>query len=85
MISAEELYRKIKAKYPDLRPPKAEPNGFTVRAKPPLDGDQLKLLEAGFPVKPSYDPRFYKDSKMDPKEVDRVIEAINNPNTQTDQ
>lgn len=50
---------------------------FNIRPKPPLDDEQLRLLEMGFPVKPSYDPRFYKDSKMDPKYVDWVIEQVN--------
>lgn len=75
MITAKELYRKIKARYPDFRPPKPEPNDFSVRKEPPLNEQQLKLLEMGFPVKPNYDPRFYKD-RTDPEETDRFLKAV---------
>lgn len=76
MISARKLYRKIKAKYPDFRPPKPEPNNFDVRKKPPLTEQQLQLLENGFPVRPNYEPHFYEDSKGDLSEViDKLLES----------
>lgn len=76
MISAKKLYKIIKQKYPDFQPPKARANDFRLPEKPPLGADQLELFDSGFPVKPSYDPRFYPDSRMDPQHVDEIIEAF---------
>lgn len=76
MIPAEELYKKIKAKYPDFEVPKAEPNDFSFRPDPPLTPEQLELLEAGFDVKPSYDPRHYPDSHFSDEYLDKIIEQF---------
>lgn len=76
MISAQQLYQKIKAKYPDFRPPKAAPNDFRTHPTGPIDEDQIRLMEAGFPVNPGYDPRAYPDSNMDPEVINRIINKL---------
>lgn len=48
---------------------------FGVRKQPPLTQKQLELLEAGFNVKPNYDPFFYKDNKMElPNHIERILQ-----------
>lgn len=93
MISARDLYKKIKEKYPDFRAPKRNPNEvrlpdetddeyynriFGVKANPPLTEEQLNLLEMGFPVKLDCNPFFYGEpSESFKKFVDKVIKNNN--------
>lgn len=77
MISAEDLYRKIKAKYPDWEPPRAESRDYSVPDRPPLSQQDLELIEAGFPITPAFDPRHYPDSHFSDEFLDEIIARTN--------
>ena len=57
MMPAEDLYKRIKAKYSDFRVPKQNClESFQYPSQTPLTEHQLELLEMRYPVKPNYDP-----------------------------
>lgn len=69
-MTAQELYEKIKEKYPDFEPEPAQEYDFSCDPQPFLTQKECELLEMGFKL----DKKIPEDHVPLPKEhVDKII------------